>query len=119
MYQLPIELQYKIYKYDSTYYEIFEKCLYDIRNALYVSYSIKYKRTKNRNSLIEIYSIAKIGKKNFTPEQSKQYIKNNNIYKFLVTTYYATEYANFKNIYYWFGENQKNLVELEKLGFSI
>ena len=116
MYQLPKELQYQIYKYDRTYYDIFENCLYDIRNALYVTYSVSHKRTPNKKDLIEIYKISKIGKKNFNPKQLQEYIKNTYKYKFIVDMYYSNDYHDiFRNFYDWFGKNSKNLPKIQKI----
>jgi hypothetical protein len=101
MYHLPIEIQKKIYEYDPTFYEIFEKCLFDIRHALYVAYNVRQKRTRGINSMIEIYTIEKIGKKNFTEEQLIKYIKKSYKYKFVVDMYYIMPYNEFREFYEW------------------
>ena len=115
MYKLPKELQGKIYKYDRTYYDIFENCLFDIRHSLYVTYNIRHKRTNYEKNMIETYTIQKIGKKNFTPSQQKRYIKNTFMYKFLVDSYYIMEYGNFSDFYSWFYKNKNNMKKLEKI----
>ena len=107
MYNLPQELQSKIYSYDSTYYDIFEDCLFDIRNALYVTYKIKHNRKRSTNSTIETYKIINIGKKDLTPDDCNIYIKKTYEYNFLVDMYYTMEYHDFVNFYKWFYINQE------------
>jgi hypothetical protein len=106
MYNLPRELQSKIYSYDSTYYEIFEDCLFDIRNKLYVTYKIDSNRKRSTNSIIEIYKIINIGKKYLTPDEYNIHIKKTYEYIFLVDMYYTMEYNDFVNFYKWFYRNK-------------
>jgi len=109
MFQLPIELQYLIFCYDRTYYDVFEKCLTDIRNSLIVEYNKDFKRTPNKNSLIEIYQFVKIEHKKYSDDMMKAYIRDRNIYNFLVNHYYNVEYNEFRNFYDWFYKNKNSI----------
>ena len=113
MHKLPKELQSKIYQYDSTYYDIFENCLFDIRHSLYVTYNVRHKRTNYGKNMIETYTIQKIGRKKFTPSQQKKFIKNTFMYKFIVDTYYSMEYDDFREFYSWFYKNKNNMDKLD------
>ena len=113
MYQLPKEIQGLIYKYDPTYYDLFENCLFDIRHSLYVTYNVRHNRTKYGTNMIETYTIQKIEKKKFTPIQLKKFIKNTYMYKFMIETYYSIHYGEFRHFYEWFYKNKNVMDEME------
>ena len=120
MFQLPKELQIRIYEYDNTYHDIFQHCLQDIQYRLYIKHSTYYKRidigtNDDKKHAIELFSFQKINKKHYSPLHRKEKIKDYLFNKLLVDFYMNdTTYLAFNGLYFWWNRIRKCIKPIGK-----
>jgi hypothetical protein len=121
MFQLPKELQIRIYEYDNTYHDIFQDCLQDIQYRLYITHSTFYKKfnignnNDNNKHAVEMFSFQKINKQHYSPLQRKEKIQNYLFNKLLIDFYMNdTTYLAFNGLYFWWNRIRKCITQISR-----
>ena len=128
MFQLPKELQIRIYEYDNTYHDIFQHCLQDIQYRLYIENSTFYKRfnigsnnvnnnnnNNNKKNAVEMFSFQRIKKQHYSPSQRKEKINDYLFNKLLIDFYMNdTTYLAFNGLYFWWNRIRKCITPISK-----
>ena len=123
MFQLPKELQIRIYEYDNTYHDIFQNCLQDIQYRLYIENSTFYKRfnigsnnvNDDKKNAVEMFSFQRIKKQHYSPLQRKEKINDYLFNKLLIDFYMNdTTYLAFNGLYFWWNRIRKCITPISK-----